>query len=177
MEYQCTYNELGFLNDYLIHNIQIGERIDGGAYGRIMEGKWEGTVVAVKEIHNIFNDISEGQFQALKIRFLNECKQSSRLHHPNIVRFLGIYYPAGARVPSLVMERLHCNLTNFLKQNPVVSLEIKLSILHQISLGIRYLHTRTKPIIHRDLSSNNILISRNMEAKITDFGTYRILFF
>ena len=175
MEYSCTYDELGFLNNYLIHDIQIGERIGRGAYGRIMEAKWEGTVVAIKEIHSVFNDVGEEQFQALKIKFLNECKQSSRLHHPNIVRFLGIYYPAGARVPSLVMERLHCNLTNLLIQNPVVSLEVKLSILHQISLGLRYLHTRAKPIIHRDLSSNNILISRSMEAKITDFGTYRIL--
>ena len=172
---KCVYDELGFLSDYLIENVQVGKMIDKGAYGRIIEAKWEGTVVAIKEIHGIFNDIGEEQFQALKIKFLNECKQSSRLRHPNIVSFLGIYFPAGARVPSLVMERLHCNLTKLLEQDPVISLEVKLSILHQISLGLRYLHTQTKPVIHRDLSSNNILISRGMEAKITDFGTVRIL--
>ena len=75
MEYSCTYDELGFLNNYLIHDIQIGERIGVGAYGRIMEAKWEGTVVAIKEIHSVFNDVGEEQFQALKIKFLNECKQ------------------------------------------------------------------------------------------------------
>ena len=173
---ECTYDELGFLKDSLIQNVQVEEMIGRGAYGRIMEAKWEGTVVAIKEIHSIFNDVGEEQFQALKIKFINECKQSSQLRHPNIVRFLGIYFPAGARVPSLVMERLHCSLTaKLLEQDPVISLEMKLSILHQISLGLRYLHTRTPPVIHRDLSSNNILISKGMEAKITDFGTVRIL--
>ena len=172
---KCTYGELGFLTDYLIENVQVGKVIGRGAYGRIMEAKWEGTVVAIKEIHDIFNDASEEQFQALKIKFLDECKQTSRLRHPNIVSFLGIYFPAEAIVPSLVMELLHCNLTKLLEQDPVISLGVKLSILHQISLGLRYLHTRSPPVIHRDLSSNNILISQGMEAKITDFGTVRIL--
>ena len=149
--------------------------IGRGAYGTIGEAKWEGSVVAIKEIRSIFNEVSEEQFQARKTKFLTECKRSSKLRHPNIVRFLGICLPQGARVPSLVMERLHCNLTELLKQNAIIPLEIKLSIIHQTLLGLRYLHTRAPPIIHRDLSSNNVLISKGMEAKIADFGTIRIL--
>ena len=169
------YNELGSLKDSLIHNVQAEKIIGHGAYGTIAEAKWEGTIVAIKEIHSIFNEVSEEQFQALKTKFLSECKRSSQLHHPNIVRFLGIYLSPGARLPSLVMERLHCNLTELLEQNAIIPLEIKLSILHQTLLGLRYLHTRVPPIIHRDLSSNNVLVSRSMEAKIADFGTIRIL--
>lgn len=169
------YDELGSLKDCLIHNVQMEKIIGHGAYGTIAEAKWEGSIVAIKEIHSIFNEVSEEQFQALKSKFLNECKRSSQLRHPNIVRFLGIYLPPGARVPSLVMERLHCNLTKLLEQNPIIPLEIKLSILHQTLLGLRYLHTRAPPIIHRDLSSNNILVSKGMEAKIADFGTIKIL--
>ena len=164
------------LRDFIIDNIQLDKQIGRGANGRILEAKWEGTIVAVKEIHSIFiNDVSEAEFQAFKRSFLRECEQSSRLRHPNIVRFFGIYYPPGARAPSLVMERLHCSLTNLLEQNPVLPMETKLSIIHDVALGLRYLHTRIPIIIHRDLSSNNVLISKGMEGKIGDLGTARLV--
>jgi len=138
------------LRDCVIDNIRIGEQIGTGANGRILEAKWEGIVVAVKEIHYIFmNEVSDQEFQSFKKSFLRECVQSSRLRHPNIVRFFGIYRPPGARVPSLVMERLHCSLTRLLKNNPVVPLGTKLSIINDVALGLRYLHTHNPPIIHR----------------------------
>ena len=101
------------------------------------------------------NEVSDLEFQSFKRSFLRECEQSSRLRHPNIVRFFGIYHPPGARVPSLVMERLHCSLTSLLESNPVVPIGTKISIIKDVALGLRYLHTRNPPIIHRDLSSNN----------------------
>jgi len=164
------------LRDFVIDNIQIGAQIGRGANGRILEGKWEGIVVAVKEIHSIFiSEVSDQEFQSFKRSFLRECEQSSRLRHPNIVRFLGIYHPPGARVPSLVMERLHCSLTSLLERNPVVPLGTKLSIINDVALGLRYLHTRNPPIIHRDLSSNNVLLTKGMEGKIGDLGTARLV--
>ena len=174
----------GYINDFpailqdcIIDNIQIGKQIGRGANGRILEAKWEGIVVAVKEVHSIFmtNEVSDGDFQSFKRSFLRECEQSSRLRHPNIVRFFGIYNPPDARVPKLVMERLHCSLTSFLKDNPIVLIETKLSIIADVALGLRYLHTRNPPIIHRDLSSNNVLLSKGMEGKIGDLGTARLV--
>ena len=168
------------LRDCVIDNILIGNQIGRGANGRILEAKWEGTVVAVKEIHSIFmNEVSDREFQSFKTSFLRECEQSSRLHHPNIVRFFGIYNPPGARasarVPSLVMERLHCSLTSLLEENPLVPTGTKLSIIKDVALGLRYLHTRNPSIIHRDLSSNNVLLSKGMEGKIGDLGTARLV--
>ena len=164
------------LRDFIICNIQLGKQIGRGANGRILEAKWEGAIVAVKEIHSIFiEEISEPEFQALETSFQRECEQSNRLCHPNIVRFLGIYYPPDSRMPSLVMERLLCSLTSLLKQNPVLQIARKLSIIHDVALGLRYLHTRTPIIIHRDLSSNNVLISKGMEGKICDLGTARLV--
>ena len=155
------------------HSIKPGKEIGRGANGRILEAKWE---VALKEIHPILiNEVSESDFQNLKISFQRECERSVQLHHPNIVRFFGIYYPPGARVPSLVMERLHCSLTNLLERNPFLPIETKLSVIHDVALGLRYLHTRTPIIIHRDLSSNNVLISKGMEGKIGDLGTARLV--
>jgi len=165
------------LRNFIIDNIQLGRQIGHGANGRILEAKWEGAAVAVKEIHSIFNQVSETEFQSFKQSFLRECEQSNRLRHPNIVRFFGIYLPPGARLPSLVMERLHCSLSNLLEQEqtPVIPIGRKLSILYDVSLGIRYLHSRNPPIIHRDLSSNNVLLTKLMEAKIGDLGTARLV--
>ena len=144
--------------------------------GSSVEAKWEGIVVAVKEIHSIFmNDVSDLEFQSFKRSFLRECEQSSRLRHPNIVCFFGIYHPPGARVPSLVMERLHCSLTNLLESKLIVPIGTKISIIKDVALGLRYLHSRNPPIIHRDLSSNNVLLSRGREAKIGDLGTARLV--
>ena len=104
------------LRGFIIDNIQLGKQIGRGANGRILEAKWEGAVVAVKEIHSIFiNEVSDPEFQWFKRSFLRECEQSSKLRHPNIVRFFGIYWPPDARAPSLVMEQLHCNLTSLLE--------------------------------------------------------------
>ena len=164
------------LRDCVIDNILIGNQIGRGANGRILEAKWEGIVVAVKEIHSIFlNEVSDREFQSFKTSFLRECEQSSRLRHPNIVRFFGIYHPPGASVPSLVMERLHCSLSSLLEENPVVPIGTKLSIIKDVALGLRYLHMRNPPIIHRDLSSNNVLLSKGMEGKIGDLGTARLV--
>ena len=164
------------MRDCVIDNIRIGKQIGRGANGRILEAKWEGIVVAVKEIHSIFmNEVSDREFQSFKRSFLRECEQSSRLRHPNIVSFFGIYHPPGARVPSLVMERLHCSLTSLLEDNPVVPIGTKLSIIKDVALGLRYLHTRNPLIIHRDLSSNNVLLSKGMEGKIGDLGTARLV--
>ena len=164
------------LQHFVIDNIQLGKEIGRGANGRILEAKWEGIVVAVKEIHSVFvNEASEVEFRTFTRSFLRECKQSSQLRHPNIVRFLGIYHPSRIRVPSLVMERLHCNLTSLLEQNATIATTIKTSIVNDVALGIRYLHSHHPPIIHRDLSSNNVLISNGMEGKIGDLGTARLV--
>jgi len=159
-----AYSELEFfptLRESLIEGIQLGRQ------GRIVEARWQGSIVALKEIHN---KASRQEFDSLKKSFLRECDQSIHLNHPDIVRFLGIFVPAGARVPSLVIELLYCSLNDLLEEHLVIPIEIKLKLLHGIGLGLRYLHSRNPPIIHRDLSSKNISVTKSMEAKITDLG-------
>jgi len=73
------------------------------------------------------------------------------------------------------MERLHCNLNDLLEQQPTVPLEIKLRILHGIGLGVRYLHSRDPPIIHKDLTSKNVLLSDSIAVKIADLCTARLI--
>ena len=57
----------------------------------------------------------------------------------------------------------------------MVPIRTKISIIKDVALGLRYLHTCNPPIIHRDLSSNNVLLSKGMEGKIGDLGTARLV--
>ena len=108
-------------------------------------------------------------------RFKEECRLLSQVRHPNIVQFLGVYFQQGVQAPILVMEFLPTNLTSCIEQYGILPKEISYSILHDVALGLSYLHTQTPPIVHRDLSSNNVLLTPNMTAKISELGVARIL--
>ena len=108
-------------------------------------------------------------------RYLEECRLLKKTRHPNIVQFLGVCFEEGSQFPILVMEFLPTNLTSCLDRYGILLDEISYSILHDVSLGLAYLHGQTPPIIHRDLSANNVLLSTNMDAKISDLGVARIL--
>ena len=75
------------------------------------------------------------------------------------------------------MEFIPTNLTTCIEQYSNLDLpkEITYSILYDVALGLCYLHSQNPPIIHRDLSSNNILLIPNMTAKISDLGVAKIL--
>ena len=163
-------------DDYIVENIQINGRIVKGEHANISEAKWEGLSVVVKDVH-CTDRFSGQEFQKLRDHFLRECKLSSRIRHPNVVRFLGVHYTSGgsARIPCIVIERLHCNLNDLLERHKGIPLEIKLRILYGIGLGLRYLHTRDPPIIHKDLTSKNILLSEGVEVKIADLCTARLV--
>ena len=94
-----------------------------------------------------------------------------------IVTSLGVYYPAmdQYRLPVMVMEKMQHSLRGLVENYNNIPLNVKLSILDEVCLGLRYLHSRNPPIVHRDLTPNNILLSRCLEAKITDLGVAKVV--
>ena len=75
-----------------------GKDIGVGAYGKVFEVEYCGTVFAAKEIHSILvQDVRREELEATKKAFLTECFQSGSLAHPNIVLFLGVYNRPVAR--------------------------------------------------------------------------------
>ena len=88
---------------------------------------------------------------------------------------MGIYFQQGVQAPILVMEFLPKNLTSCIEQHGILPNEVSYSILHDVAQGLCYLHSQTPLIIHRDLSSNKVLLASNMTAKISDLGVARIL--
>ena len=153
-----------------------------GAYGRVYEVKYCETVCAAKEIHSILiEDVGETKRRLTIESFLRECRQCSMLRHPNVIQFLGVYYPTGEgganrmRLPVMVMEMMADSLTSFVDKHEKIPVHIKYSIVHDVSLGLCYLHNHDPPIVHRDLSPNNVLLTAHHVAKISDLGVAKVI--
>ena len=91
---------------------------------------------------------------------------------------LGVYYPAidQHRLPVMVMEKMQYSLRDMVENYDSIPLNVKLAVLDDVSLGLRYLHSKEPPIVHRDLTPNNILLGGHLEAKITDLGVAKVLY-
>ena len=154
-----------------------GREIGRGAYGRVFEVQVCGTSCAAKEVHsNLIDNVGVRDFEAVKQTFLTECINSSRIHHPNVVQVLGVYYATRhAKLPWLVMELMDTSLKNFLEKyvRDKVPHHFKLSILVDIAQGLEFLHGQD--IVHRDLSSNNVLLTKRLVAKIADLGVAKVI--
>ena len=163
------------LQQFTIEGVELtNEELGRGAYARVIKVRYRGESCAAKEIHPIL--IGEGVAQEEKHKIINdfarECQHCSAAIHPNIVRFMGVFYVSRtSQLPIMVMELMDMNLSKFVENNQSnISKIRKFSILHDVSLGLKYLHTRKPVLLHRDLSSNNVMLSKQLVAKIGDLG-------
>ena len=161
-------------------DVQLGE----GAYGRVYEVTYLETSCAAKEIHEIFFRTAKPEdLEKIKENFLKECSIWNRLRgHQNIVTLFGVYFRSSNNtgIPVMVMEKMQYSLRSLIeRQEVVVEVHLKLAILHDVSLGLRYLHEQHPPIIHRDLTPNNILVNfqvnHSVDAKISDLGVSKVI--
>ena len=127
------------LNDVVPLNDELGN----GAYGTVFSVLHGGIVRAAKKIHPILIEgVSKEAKQAIKDDFIRECLCCSSILHPNIVQFLGVYFESTqSTLPIMVMELMHTSLTKFLDNNKSkISFGVKISIMHDASLGLSFLH-------------------------------------
>ena len=150
-----------------------GKEIGRGAYAVVEEFSFRGLSCVGKSIHQ---ELEPGQQGNVLERFIGECDILSQLHHPNIVQFLGIYRKNDTQLPVLIMERMHCTLASCIDDHGILPDESNYSILHNVALGLNYLHHYfPNPIVHRDLTANNVLLTPDLSAKISDLGVAKIL--
>ena len=163
-----------------LHHKELGR----GAYGRVYAVNYCGTICAAKEIHSILvEEVGDVEMRRTVESFMRECRQCSTIRHPNVIQFLGVYYPSvGAggvqgriRLPVMVMEMMADSLTSLVVKHEKFPVHIKFSIVHDVSLGLCYLHNHDPPIVHRDLSPNNILLTAHHVAKISDLGVAKVI--
>lgn len=151
------------------------KEIDRGAYGAVLELSWQGTSCAGKRIHPI---IATTLGDKCVQDFQRECTTWSKLRHPYVAQFLGLYSESTSACPVIVMEKVDTSLSHLLEKRGRVNfpLGLKVRLLHHVALGLVYLHGRRPMVIHRDLHPKNILIDlASMTAKLADFGVAKIL--
>ena len=167
------------LKDVTIEGVvATGKELGRGAYGKVFAVKYCGLICAAKEIHPILIEgVSPAEKKTIIDNFIRECHHCSVIRHPNVVQFLGVYYSAKkSELPIMVMELMNASLTSFVKCNQSkITVDTKMSILYDVSLGLSYLHARKPAVIHRDLSPNNIMLNSHLVAKIGDLGVAKVI--
>ena len=154
----------------LIKNIYITQNeIGRGSFGVVYGAVYKGIQCVAKEIHS--NLIGGGVSNNTVLKcFIKEINILSTLRHPNVIYFFGIHFREGSQVPVLIIERMWMSLAKLLEERKSIPFVIKVHILHDVACGLKFLHGQNPPVIHRDLTANNILVNKNMDAKITDLG-------
>ena len=173
------------LRPFVLSNVRLtGTELGAGAYGRVDEVEIP-VGAAAKTVYDVLLGNVGPRYAVPRAvtEFVRECKLMSTLRHPNIVKFLGVCFFPRSRLPALVMERLLTSLHDLLTLPPpsaptplsFFTLNLKCCVLHDVASGLAYLHERSPPIIHRDLSARNVLLNSGMVAKIADLGVARIV--
>ncbi|KAD2805702.1 hypothetical protein R6Q59_029265 [Mikania micrantha] len=162
-----SYEELEIATDNFNDSRELGE----GGFGTVYLGKLiDGREVAVKRLY-------ENNFKRVE-QFLNEVRILTGLDHENLVKLYGCtsrrsrelllvyeYIPNGT-----VADHLHGKLAN--ASSSLFSWPIRLNIALQTAEALAYLHK--SGVIHRDVKSNNILLEKNFQVKVADFGLSRL---
>lgn len=119
------------------------------------------------------------QQQKILCMFVQECRIIKELSHLNLVQYMDITYEEN--LPVLLMEMMHTTLARYLHVDgnihELIPFPIQVSICHDIAQALSFLHRNS--VIHRDLSSNNVLLTEvtNSEipiAKVGDLGMAKL---
>lgn len=169
---------MGSLN---YQNVQIfkDSPLGHGSFGAVYKAQCDDLPCAAKVLHPTLVDhrgLIGGSHNKVQTRFQQECQFLDGIRHPNIVLYLGMSTDPQTQQPVLLMELLDESLTDMLESltNPL-PYHIQVNVCHDVSLAIAYLHSLK--IIHRDLSSNNVLMIARRKAKVADFGVSRLVDF
>lgn len=170
---------LASFKPYLLTGVRNTKRELGrGSYAVVHELTVGGKKYAGKQLHlELLKDAADTERGKMLSQFANECSMLHQASHPNIVQFIGVYIEENSQLPYLVMELMNTPLACQLKDNAKLETATSYSILSDVALGLHFLHQHTPAIIHRDLSANNVLLSSNMQAKISDLGVAKIVKF
>ena len=153
--------------------IQLTEKCLGkGGWGSVVEGKYCGCTVAVKQIYEVLLNLSSHNREL----FEREMSIASRCRHPCLLQFIGATNDEGS--PLFVTELMESSLRKLLEQRSLSTTEVAVISL-DVARALNYLHQKKpRPIIHRDISSANVLLWRQADkwrGKVSDYGAANIM--
>lgn len=173
---QQIFQEYPNLQDFKLQDVRMtGKLIGEGGYGTVEKAIVSGQDCAVKIIKSFYYDnptfIGQTTFREVVKQYGRECNILASISHENIVQFVGMYVFSESKLPALVMELLHISLHNLVINKQVtLPLRVKCSLLCDVAGALKYLHSRTPAIIHGDLTAVNVVVSKEMKAKLIDLG-------
>ena len=146
------------------------EKLGKGAWGKVKVALFRGSRVAAKCYHQIL--LSEHNIK----HFHREIIIATRLHHPNLVQFIGASME-GELI--LLTELMTTNLCVLMGRGPLGEAQI-ISISLDVARALNYLHLmKPHPIIHRDIGSSNVLLDplpgNCWKAKVSDYGSVNLV--
>ncbi|XP_063937838.1 chitin elicitor receptor kinase 1-like [Daucus carota subsp. sativus] len=159
---EFTYNELAEATS----NFSLANKIGQGGFGSVYYAELRGEKVAIKKM----------DMQASKV-FLAELKVLTNVHHVNLVRLIGYSVETSLIIVYEFIENgnLCQHLRGFSEKEPL-SWSTRLQIALDSARGLEYIHEHTNPAyIHRDIKSPNILLDKNLHAKVADFGLTKLV--
>ena len=137
-----------------------------GGWGSVYEGVYCGCTVAVKKMHDLI--LSPHNIRL----FEREMNIASKCRHPHLLQFIGATNDKGNAL--LITELMEESLRSLLEQRKLSETEIR-TISLDVARALNYLHQKKpEPIIHRDVSSANVLLWRQDDqwrGKVSDYGT------
>ncbi|XP_039164222.1 MDIS1-interacting receptor like kinase 2-like [Eucalyptus grandis] len=148
--------------------------IGTGGYGSVYRTQLpNGKIVALKKLHH-----HEAEDQSFDKSFRNEVKHLTEVRHRSIIKLHG--FCLHKQCMFLVYEYMERGSLFCALRDDVEVMELdwskRLVIVWDMAHALSYLHHDcARPIVHRDISSNNILLDNNMQAFLSDFGTARLL--
>ena len=150
------------------------EELGVGSYGSVCKALCDDLPCAAKILHpTLFRFTTSPEKTSIMQKFEQECRLLSAIKHPHIVQYLGTYLDPELRLPVLLMELMDESLTRFLdRSHEPLPYHVEVDFSHDIALALSYLHCNG--IVHRDLSSNNVLLIAGSRAKVTDFGMVKL---
>ena len=145
-----------------------------GSYGIVCKAKCDQLLCAAKIMHNALFKFNDPSTNVLLTKFRQECLLNSAAKHPNIVQYIHTYMDPETGLPVLLMELCDESLTRFLERSKTpVPYHLELDLSNDIVQALCYLHSNG--VIHRDLTSNNVLLIAESRAKVTDFGMSKLI--
>jgi Leucine-rich repeat (LRR) protein len=148
--------------------------IGTGGYGSVYKAELPcGKVVALKKLHRL-----EAENPTFDMSFRNEVKMLTEIRHRNIIKLHG--FCLHKRCMFLVYEYMERGSLFCVLNNDVEAMELdwrkRVNIIKNTAHALSYMHHDCIPaIVHRDITSNNILLNSKLEAFVSDFGTAKLL--
>lgn len=153
-------------------SVHVSNKILGtGAWGYVAEGIFHGQKVAVKCIHHSILS----QFTTNHVE--REISIMAKVRHPNLILFIGAVLTVQTG-PLIITELLERTLRSAYQER-LLHDKCKLPILKDVASALSYLHSLCPPIIHRDVSSANVLLEaihdEKWKTKLADFGSANLV--